>query len=208
MPSINVYPEDSPMETIGELTALMQKLEKETDANTVINLYLPPVTYEGGLSISGRAFNIYGSSDGKNTTAFTGTVRVETEAPDLVCISGVDFRGNGGVGLSATASANLSNCSFSGFDTAAASMNGAWLMVSGCTFEDNTVALEFDTNTAHYSNPVYSSDTFTRNGTAILLTNLPGDETLIFPDCVFTSNGTNINNLCGHPTDISEAAVS
>jgi hypothetical protein len=55
---------------------------------------------------------------------------------------------------------------------------------------------------------VYSSDTFTRNGTAILLTNLPGDETLIFPDCVFTSNGTNINNLCGHPTDISEAAVS
>ena len=43
------------------------------------------------------------------------------------------------------------------------------------------------------------------NGTAILIDNLPGDEVLRFPECMFSGNDVDIGNPAGHPTDVSGA---
>ena len=50
-------PEDAPMETIEELKALLNRIDGEVSADTIVDIYLPAVTYEGGLTMTSRAVN-------------------------------------------------------------------------------------------------------------------------------------------------------
>ena len=112
--------EDTPLNTIEDLKALLDRIDDEVPADTVADIYLPPVTYTGDLHISSRAVNLYGCCDGSGRTVIEGSLTVSTHAPDKVVLHDLDFVGNGGNGLTATASTVIENCSFTGYDIGAA----------------------------------------------------------------------------------------
>ena len=58
IPVYDYHPEDYPMDTAEELQALIDTIGGQAnDPVAVINLHLPPVTYEGGITIRDRSLN-------------------------------------------------------------------------------------------------------------------------------------------------------
>ena len=82
---------------------------------------------------------------------------------------------------------------------------GAWVNITECTFTDNGVGLFYNSTGSSASDDRFFDNTFTGNGTAVLLMNVPTDLTLYFDGSTFSSNGTDIDNQCGHPIDTSNA---
>ena len=185
-------PEDAPMDTLSELSDLLRHIESEVDGGAVVSLYLPPVTYSGGLELSGRAVNLYGGTDGERRTTFTGTLTIASENPQPCTVEGIAFAGSGGSGLSATASAFVTGCEFSGWDVGAESLEGSWLIVSGCAFSANGVGLLFDSLHSHYSSDVCPGNSFADNGVGLRVVSLPGSGGFALDNCLFSGNGTDI----------------
>lgn len=123
---INIYPvetrsyyaDETPMETIEDLQALMTELEEASDDDAVINIYLPAVTYAGGLVMNNRAVNLYGSADGEARTTFTDPTRVTVGQGPIYNFYDIDFIGGSGVGISASAPLNMTECTVAGWHTA------------------------------------------------------------------------------------------
>lgn len=213
--SITVYeqeiavfrPEDTPMETVEDLQALMDYIDVELSRGTAVEIYLPPLTYDGALELPfTRGVSIYGSAEGENRTTFTGPLTVYSSYTQLSRFDGVDFAGSGGVGVTASDGTHFDNCSFSGWDTAALALDGAWIGAQNCVFDGNGVALHFNTNASYsYSNPHYVNNRFLNNGTALLIDALPGSEVLDFAGSLFHGNGADFVNNAGHSLDTSGA---
>lgn len=203
--AVSYFPEETPMDTTEDLQKLLAVIEEEIDSDTVVYLYLPPVTYEGEISLGNHTFCIYGGSDGSNQTTFTGTLTMEALSYHLTEIFGVCFDGNGKTGINAYSCVILHDCLIRGWDIGAVAQNGAWVGATNCIFEDNAVGLEFNTSHSSSSAPSYPDNTFTGNGTGILINNLPGTEVLNFGGCTFSRNKTDIQNTAEHPIDISGA---
>ena len=216
--SITVYeqeiavfrPEDTPMETVEDLQALMDYIDVELSRGTAVEIYLPPLTYDGALELPfTRGVSIYGSAEGENRTTFTGPVTVYSSYTQLSRFDGVAFAGSGGVGVTASDGTHFDDCSFSGWDTAALALDGAWIGAQNCVFDGNGVALHFNTNASYsYSNPHYVNNRFLNNGTALLIDALPGSEVLDFVGSLFHGNGADIVNNAGHSLDTSGAKLS
>ena len=51
----------------------------------------------------------------------------------------------------------------------------------------------------------FFDNTFTGNGTAVLLMNVPTDLVMYFDGSTFSGNDTDIDNQCDHPIDVSKA---
>lgn len=164
----------------------------------VVELHLPPVTYEGDILISSRGCILIGSRDGDTATTFTGTLGVTTRLVNLVEIHGILFDGTASdakKGILANEGVLLYDCTLKGWDTAVSAENGSWGSLTGCTLEDNRIGFHFNSTVATCSNPVYQDNVFRRNETAVLLSNVPGSQgVLMFPGCVFEGNGTDIEN--------------
>ena len=96
-------PEDTPLDTMEDINALLARINDEVPEDTIVDIYLPPVTYTGTLTMVSRAVNLYGSTSG-GRTVFTDTLSVNTDSPSNVMLFELDFVGDGGTGLSATAS--------------------------------------------------------------------------------------------------------
>ena len=63
IPVYDYYPEDYPMDTAEELQALIDTIGGQAnDPVAVINLHLPPVTYEGGITIRDRSPTLWGGA--------------------------------------------------------------------------------------------------------------------------------------------------
>ena len=200
------YPEDYPMETVEELQALVDQIIRDVPAPDVVNLHLPPVTYDGGLTISGRSMNLYGSADnaGRRTT-FTDTVQVSGGVSISYCYD-IDFIGGGdGVGVSASARFRAENCAFRGWKTGVLAYGEAWVNVIGCTFEENGIGFHFNSTGGSVNHTMYNDNRFLRNGTAVLLENVPTEETLNFQGSQFIGNDTDIDNRCKRSLKISQA---
>lgn len=58
------------LETAEDLQALLNQVNSEAGENTVVEIYLPPVTYEGDWELTGRGINLFGSSEGDKQTTF------------------------------------------------------------------------------------------------------------------------------------------
>ena len=183
MDAVCYYPEDVPMDTTEDLLALLDTIEAEVDPETVVYLYLPPVTYEGDVSLGNHTYIIYGGTDGNNQTTFTGTWKTNAENYQFSEIYEVHFAGNGGTGLSAR------SC----------------VILVGCTFENNKIGLEMNTNHADSSDPYYSNNIFVDNEIGFRLTNVFSTEVFHFSGCTFSGNGTDIENLIDQPVDTSGA---
>ena len=184
---------DTPMDTAAELQVLLDDIARQYDADTMVKITLPDVTYDGAIRIP-CPVELRGSG-----TVFAAPVTVDTltdteRSAAYVRLCDVTFTGTGGTGLSAAAPTYLERCRFSGWDVAAQAVDGGWLYsMSGCTFADNAAAMRF--STGHTSSYGWSKETdFIGNDVALQVDRLPAGTWLIMSDCRFSGNGTDIDN--------------
>ena len=201
------YPEDHSMETIEELQALVDQINKDIPLPDVVNLHLPAVTYDGSLVLSSRPINLYGTTDGDNhRTTFTNTVQIAAIDGPTPQFYGIDFTGSGdGTGVSAASRLQVENCTFRGWKTGVLAHGEAWINVVGCTFEDKSFGFHFNITGSNVESVLYNDNRFLRNGTAVRLENVPGDEMLNFQGTQFIGNSVDIDNCCKQSLEISQA---
>lgn len=206
IPTLHYTPESSAMNTAEELQALVDEINKTADPKAIVYLHLPAVTYQGGLVMEGRPINLLGSQ-GENgaRTTFTGPIRA-TMSGHIYNFENIDFTGPGeGVGVSVSARLHLTGCRLSGWRTGLLCYGNSWANFQDCVFEDNTVGFHFNASSATPTTCRYSDNLFQGNGTAVLLENVPSDQTLYFDGTRFSRNGADIDNRCGHEVSIASS---
>ena len=67
------------------------------------------------------------------------------------------------------------------------------------------MAVHYNTNQVSFFNGISPDNIFLHNGTAILIEGEPTEDILELSGCRFEGNGTDIDNRCGQPLDISQA---
>lgn len=204
---VDYTPADYDMDTIEDLQALVDQIQEDIPLPTVVRLNLPAVHYEGGLTITGRPINLYGTVDEKNLrTAFLGPVTVDVDHGPQCFIENIDFCGNGsGTGLTVEADGQVQDCLFTGWDTGLLVGGDDWAVPVGCWFEENGVGFCFDSGGTYFNSNMLEGNTFRNNDTAVELLRVPGAKTLYFNGCTFSGNGVNLSNPADHPTDLSRA---
>ena len=154
-----------------------------------------------------RSMNLIGSEnpDGSRTT-FTGTLQATAQKGYICKFQNLSFTGDGeGVGVSASARINFSDCQFTGWRTGVLCYGDSWVNIKDSVFEDNTVGFHFNSTSDNRNDHMYSGNLFQRNGTAVLLESVPGDQALYFEGTRFSRNGADIDNRCGHEVSIADA---
>ena len=207
VPTRHFYPEDVPMNTTEELQALVDEINETVTSDVIVYIHLPAVTYEGSLLLEERSMNLIGSEnpDGSRTT-FTGTLQATAQKGYICKFQNLSFTGDGeGVGVSAAARINFSDCQFAGWRTGVLCYGNSWVNIKNSVFEDNTVGFHFNSTSDNRSDHMYSGNLFQRNGTAVLLESVPGDQALYFEGTRFSRNGADIDNRCGHEVSIAAA---
>lgn len=198
-------PADTKLDTLEDLTALLDRINKEVPEDTIVDIYLPPVTYSGQLTMVSRAVNLYGNTDGSGRTVFTGTLSVNTDSPSNVMLFDLDFAGNGGTGLSATASVYMGGCSFTGWDIGAVAHDGGMIGVECCVFRNNGVGFKYNSLVYHSFNSAFPGCTVENNDIGVQFARLQGTITIDFIDSVFSGNRIDIDNPAAYPIDTSRA---
>ena len=199
--------EDHPMNTLEELQSLLDDIAAQVNPFDEVLLYLPPVTYEGDLELQ-RSFEFHGSSEGDRRTTLKGSLTM-LETGKYYWINyfyDMDFVGDGtNTGITALSKAWAIGCSFTGYQNGLLAQGGAWVNITECTFTGNEVGLFYNSTGQSATDDRYFNNTFTDNGTAVLLMNVPTDLTLYFDGTTFSGNGVNMDNRCGHSVDLSHA---
>lgn len=197
---------DYSMDTVEELQALLERAVTEVKPEDELIFNLPPVTYEGTLTLP-TTCTLRGCSDGSGRTVFAGSVMATPKQGYwLNYLFDIDFVGNGtNVGLSASINTMAIGCTFTGYKTGILSYGSAWTAPIGCTFTENEVGFHFNSTDGGVTRALFDNNVFTGNSTAVLLENVPTDGTLYFDGSVFSGNGTDIDNRCGYDVDISKA---
>ena len=67
------------------------------------------------------------------------------------------------------------------------------------------MGFHFNSDGDYVSHSMYNDNVFRDNGTAVLLERVPSDVALNFQGSIFAGNGTDIDNRCGQPVDVSQA---
>jgi hypothetical protein len=207
VPTRHFYPEDVPMDTMDDLQALVDQVNETITSDVIVYIHLPAVTYEGSLLLEQRSMNLIGSEgpDGACTT-FTGTLQATAQKGYICQFQNLCFTGDGeGVGVSASARINFNHCQFTGWRTGVLCYGSSWVNIKDSVFEDNAVGFHFNSTSDNRNDHMYSGNLFRRNGTAVLLESVPGDQALYFEGARFSRNGTDIDNRCGQKVDISQA---
>ena len=207
VPTRHFYPEDVPMDTMDDLQALVDQVNETITSDVIVYIHLPAVTYEGSLLLEQRSMNLIGSEgpDGARTT-FTGTLQATAQNGYICQFQNLCFTGDGeGVGVSASARINFSDCQFAGWRTGVLCYGDSWVNIKDSVFEDNTVGFHFNSTSDNRNDHMYSGNLFRRNGTAVLLESVPGDQALYFEGTRFSRNGADIDNRCGQALELSGA---
>jgi len=195
---------ETPMQTLDELNQLLNTIFRQVDSSTVVNLYLPPVIYDGGLDLTRRAVNLYGSVSGYQKTTFRDTVYVGSHTPDPADFHNIHFDGSGGIGLRAGAGVYVEDCTFTGWDVALQAVSGGSFILNRSCFDGNDVGAQYDTDHYEYFSPVFSDCDFRSNEIGFWLKQVPTAATMCFPDCHFADNNINIQNDTDLNLDLSE----
>ena len=193
--------DDYPMETIEDIETLIEKINAEAPDDAVVDIYLPPVTYTGDLSIVSRSFNLHGDPGGG--TVLQGSLTVNSDYPYNVFLSDISFEGQGGTGLSATASVFMTSCSFSGYDFRAVALDGGMIAVHDCAFTDNTVGFKYNSVRHSSFDDVFPGNTFTGNDIGVQFARLEATICIVFDGTVFEDNRVDIDNPINYPIDTS-----
>ena len=197
LPVLDYHYEDTPLDTLEDIQALIDKVGQEEDPDTVLRLFLGPVTYEGELVIDTRTALLFGCDDGENRTGMKGSVVIKTREPAITEIYGFDFEGDGGEGVTAYDSIHLIDCSFTGYETGVKAAEGSWVSLRDCVFDHNEVGFCFDSKSSTSTNSSYQSLTFRNNGTGALIRSVPRNIQLQFIECSFENNEVDIEDPGG-----------
>ncbi|MEY8419439.1 zinc ribbon domain-containing protein [Oscillospiraceae bacterium 44-5] len=198
-------PENTPLNTVEEVQALLDSLDVITEGShmNTVEIHLPPVTYDGGITIP-RGVNLYGAGEEEGRTVFTGPVRITGQATGVSWLYDLDFVGGGeGVGFSSSSRVFLQGCRFTGWRTGLLMQDNiasAW----NCTFEDNETGIHFNADTGSFMDSRYMEDVFRNNTTAVLLERVPTETAISFPESLFSGNGADIDNRCGQEISIAD----
>lgn len=187
--------QNTPLNTVEEIQALLDEINQEVTAETSVSVYLAPVVYEGDLTIDNHAISLIGAEEGE--TVFRGKLTIHSQKPMALYLQNLHFEGAES-GILATASFFSLNCTFTGLDTGITAMDGCWPMVFDSTFTDCGTGLYMNSSSATSRSALYQGNIFKGNETAILLERVPGDDILYFVDCIFENNGTDIDNRAGN----------
>lgn len=203
--AVEYHWEDTPMETAAQLQTLLDDIALESSETKAVSLYLPNVSYDAPLTV-GCPITLYGHEEG-TVLAAPLTVAPMSEGKSVlprVRLEGLTFSGNGSVGLDASAPVHLKSCRFAGWDIAAQASSGGWLFCEeGVRFDRNGVALRLDSTFSISCGSNINNTSFTRNGTALQIAQIPGERTgLILDRCTFFSNEVNIENPKDYPVEL------
>ncbi len=197
--------EEAPLDTTEDLEALLERIDAEVPADTIVDIYLPPVTYTGNLSIHSRAVNLYGCTDGSGRTTFNGTISVYSHNPSNVMLFDLDFVGNGGTGLLAEASVYMGGCSFTGWDVGAMTHDDGMISVENCEFRNNGIGFKYDSANFSSFKETFPGCTIADNDIGIQFERLDGTSSIDFAGSVFSGNETDIDNPVNYPIHIENA---
>ena len=197
LPCIDYHFEDTPMETVEQISALIKKTAEEETPETVLRLFLPPVTYEGTLVMDERTAVLFGSEeDGKKTT-FTDTIEIRTRKPMIAEFYDLEFQGDGGTGIISRDALRLQACLFTGWDIGVDAQEGAWVSINNCAMVGNGTGFRFDSHLSTFSNETYENVVFAENGIGMQICNVPGNATLQFYGTVFDANTVDLEDPKG-----------
>lgn len=197
LPCIDYHFEDTPMETVEQISALIKKTAEEEPPETVLRLFLPPVTYEGTLVMNQRTALLFGSEeDGKKTT-FTDTIEVTTRQPAMAEFYDLEFQGDGGTGIICKDALRLQACLFTGWDIGVDAREGSWVSINNCAMVGNKTGFRFNSQSASFSNEIYENVVFAENEIGMQIQNVPGNRTLQFYGTVFDANATDLEDPKG-----------
>lgn len=200
--------ENADLSTTEALQALVDQIAASSRPEDSVNILLPPIAYTKPLILPNRSFNLTGSEENGQRTTFTAGIRMDVPANGfwISYFTGIDFAGDGtGVGLSATGRAWAKDCRFTNWKTAILGYGNTWVNATDCLFEDNKTGLHFNSTDFSPSDSRFTDNTFTGNGTAVLLENVPSQTKMDFSGCTFSKNILDIDNPCRQPLDISRA---
>lgn len=207
VPTRHFYPEDVPMDTMEDLQSLVDEINDTITSDIIVYIHLPAVTYQGNLALEERSINLVGSEspDGRRTT-FTGTLQATAQNGYICQFKDLDFVGDGeGVGVSASARINFTNCRLSGWRTGVLCYGNSWVNLKDCVFEGNTVGFHFNSASNNPNDHMYSDNLFQNNETAVLLESVPSEQALYFDGTRFSRNSADIDNRCGQEVSIASA---
>lgn len=193
-PSIVYRPEDVPMDTIEDLQALLDRIDKEIPPTVPVYIFLPGVTYEGGLTLANRTCALFGRGNFDDRPIFTGTITVSSSAPEKQRIQAIRFEGED-AGIAAYASAMASECTFTNVRTGIAVYDGAAFDPHSCVFEGCGTGILYDVNGSPYHVALELDHCeFRSSHTGLHVKAFANGEAVICHDCTFSGNETDIQN--------------
>ena len=193
--TVTAHYDDTPLNTVDEIQNYLDQIP-ESAAHDIVELYLAPSQYRGTLTLKDRAVLLYGTEENGTRTTFTDTLQILSRDPTIASVEGIDFIGSGtGAGLQARAPVFVDNCTFENWEQGVYGMDGSWPMIHSSTFRKNKTGFLFESSRTTASELEYSGNTFTENGVAVFLKQVPGEGILYFIDNTFRKNGTDIENL-------------
>lgn len=197
--------EDVQIDTIQSLVDFMEYLERTLPEDQVIDLFLPPVTYEGGLQLN-RSFRLHGSVDENGAvTTFTAPSIAQMDGPTRTELNNIAFVGNGGTGMTCHKTIFLEDCRFEGWDIAVHVKEDGWSQSDRCTYQNNGIGLLFDCKDGGSFGPEFDDNHFENNEIGIQIKGVNRPRQLRFKDCVFSDNEIDIDNQIEHDIDISRS---
>lgn len=204
---IRYFADEYPMETDEELDALLAEILETTPENALIQLFLPAVTYEKPHTFADRSYQVLGNIDGDEMTTFLAPVTFHAENKTHTDLQNAVLRGGGsGTAVSTNTSTALLFCTVENWQTGAETSGSGSIGLEDCVFSGNRTAVRWNSESLYtFSGDVLRTE-FRDNGVAYQIENLPGKLGLTFPNCVFSGNGTDIENRTDIPVDLSDAA--
>ncbi len=199
--------DDWEMNTIEDLRTLIQHIETTTTIDDEVVLYLPAVTYEGGLTL-GRGYTIYGSQGTNGSTTFTDTVVSSAPEPQIVQLVNITFEGSGsGTGLIDHCGTSLIECTLRNWEVAAKTEKSGWILSFGSTYQNNQTAIEFNCFRTWYNASEYPDNRFIDNKNALVLYQIFPISTFTFENSLFRGNENLIVNYTQQSVDLSGAIL-
>ena len=204
IPTAVFTPQDTPLETIEDLQALLTSIDAEQDPETIVYIELPAVTYDGGLVFETRSYNLVGSEEDGHQTTFTGAIEVYTRDPEKAQIHDICFEGEN-AGITAYAATAAFDCTFTGAKIGLAVYND-YADPHNCLFENCDTGMLYDCpESTRHGNLDLDGCQFRGNGIGMHLKAVANNITMLYNGCVFSGNDIDIRNDASTPIDTSEA---